>query len=87
MRKATLLKGLCHKPPISAPVRSTLGRGFWLSFLPVSLIVQGFLRSGVLGGIWGRASDLEVLALCGEDGQVAEGQGVASPTAYEQCRR
>lgn len=73
MGRATLLKGLCHKPPTSAPVRLALGRWSWLCFLPVSLLVYGFLRLGILAGIWGR-----------EGWQPAEGQGVASPTAHKE---
>lgn len=45
--KAALLKGLCHKPPVSAPVGLAWGRQSWWSF-------RGFLRVGVLAGRWGR---------------------------------
>lgn len=76
-----LLKSLCHKPPISESVRLALGRSFW-----VSLFIHGFLRSGFLGGLWGRIRDPGALAQGREGWQLAEGQGVASPTAQPESR-
>lgn len=81
-----LLKGPCHKPLISGPARWASGRSFWLPFLPISLFVHGFPRFSVLSGIWGRASDLGAPAQLREGWQLAEGQGMASPTAHKESQ-
>lgn len=86
MGKVTLFKGLCHKPPISEPVRLGLGRSFCMPFLLVSFLLHSFLRSGFLGGIWGRTGDTGVLAQGREGWQLAKGQGVASPAAHMESQ-
>lgn len=86
MGKVTLFKGLCHKPPISEPVRLGLGRSFCVSFLLVSFLLHGYLRSGFLGGVRGRTGDPGVLAQVREGWQLAKGQGVASPAAHMESQ-